>query len=475
MVQPKGMWHSLQNQILLPVAGLLLITTGGMGAWQAWSAARERQSQLEAQIQQVVQTILHSNFPLTDRVCQQMRGLTGADFVVTGPDEKILASSRSALKLPESSSEPRSFQPDSQAIRFTQTVQLPEGDHYWIRVGLGTRGDLEDPRQLHVLYPTREVVQQRGRAIGPAIVVSASAFVLAAGLATLIARRITSPLRRIREQIQQIPEGEFKPIELPARPDEVHALVQAINRMAEQLRHYERVIRETERLRTLGTVGGGLAHQLRNSATGARLAIDLHRETCRLDSDHDALAVATRQLQLIEHYLQKFLTLGQPTQSPHQVFDLREILRDLQPILSPFAAHHRVVLTWPDLDCGLPVHGNPEAIADMISNLLLNAIQAASQPGSGNGQAEVICRVESSADPLRIEIVDNGPGVPGDCVTRLFEPFVSGKPDGIGLGLYLAEQTCRQHLGELEHIREAGWTRFVIRLPRAFAGIEGSR
>ena len=74
--------------------------------------------------------------------------------------------------------------------------------------------------------------------------------------------------------------------------------------------NYELDVRRTERMRTLAHLGGGIAHQLRNSATGCALAVDLHAEECPSGAESSTLAVAKRQLRLMEEYLQRFLQLG---------------------------------------------------------------------------------------------------------------------------------------------------------------------
>src|SRR5712672_1080744 len=78
--------------------------------------------------------------------------------------------------------------------------------------------------------------------------------------------------------------------------------------MAQQLSHYQEVASRTERLRLLGQVSGGLAHQLRNGVTGARLAVQLHTRDCAADAE--TLAVALRQLTLVELHLKRFLDVG---------------------------------------------------------------------------------------------------------------------------------------------------------------------
>ena len=93
------------------------------------------------------------------------------------------------------------------------------------------------------------------------------------------------------------------------RNDELRNLAESINRMAGQLANYERQVRRHERLKTLGQLGASMAHQLRNAATGGRMAIELHRRDCPRATSDNSLEVALRQLLLMESYLRQFLTI----------------------------------------------------------------------------------------------------------------------------------------------------------------------
>ena len=94
-------------------------------------------------------------------------------------------------------------------------------------------------------------------------------------------------------------------------------------------------------------------------------------------------------------------------------------------------------------------------------NLTLNAIEAAGQGGTVSLEAFARDR------EVFIEVVDTGPGPPAELAGELFEPFVTSKKEGVGLGLALARQVAVDHGGQLSWTRAAGLTRFVLMLPRA--------
>src|SRR5207244_5832853 len=104
-----------------------------------------------------------------------------------------------------------------------------------------------------------------------------AAVVLVVGVGQRLGRRIQELERRTR----LIAAGDFSPMPLPRRNDELRDLGRSVNEMAQQLAQYQETVKRTERLRLLGQVSGGLAHQLRNGVTGATLALQLPARACR--------------------------------------------------------------------------------------------------------------------------------------------------------------------------------------------------
>src|SRR5262249_53663563 len=196
--------------------------------------------------------------------------------------------------------------------------------------------------------------------------------------------------------------------------------------MAQRLTQLQETVQKTERLRLLGQVSGGLAHQLRNAVTGARLAVQLHARECTTGADAEALDVALRQLALVEANLKRFLDLGRPTESRHEPCDLNALLGLAVSLYRPQCRHASIDLRWqPPLD-PLTLHGDAGQLEHLFLNLLSNAVEAAGPNGSVHVQS-AICNSSLRPKTVAIEIRDSGPGPPADLAPRLFEPFVTGK------------------------------------------------
>ncbi len=259
------------------------------------------------------------------------------------------------------------------------------------------------------------------------------------------------------------------------RNDELRDLASSVNQMAQMLARYEDQVRRHEKLRTLGQLGGGLAHQLRNSATGCRMALELHRRECPRSEDCENLDVAARQLTLMERYLERFLSLRSGQPRPHARLDLAEGIRTAVALVRPAAKHHGVELAWDPSARPLEVEGDAAELEQVFVNLLVNAIEAA----VGYGRAErgaaspaapatapavaVATRIE--AESVVVEVSDNGPGPEPGVRDSLFEPLVTDKADGTGLGLAVAREIVQRHCGQIAWQRRGERTCFEVRLP----------
>jgi signal transduction histidine kinase len=227
--------------------------------------------------------------------------------------------------------------------------------------------------------------------------------------------------------------------------------------MAQQLARLQEAIRKSERLRLLGQLSGGLAHQLRNGAAGAKLALQLHATECPA-GDREALDVALRQLALLEANLRRFLDLGRPGGMRREPCSLVRLIDEAVALWRPQCKHAGTELAWePAGDA--EVIGDAGQLGDLILNVIGNAVEAAGPGGS------VGVRLLTQEGNHRIEVSDSGVGPPAGIAERVFEPFVTGKDEGVGLGLAVARQAAEAHGGRIDWRRDDGRTYFVIELP----------
>ena len=311
------------------------------------------------------------------------------------------------------------------------------------------------------LYPESSWREARWESAQVPLSLGAGALVLMAAATTWIAHRISGRIHRLENQVARIAEGDFQELVLDPRAprDEVNDLSRSINRMCTQLRQMSQTIRQSERTQTLAQLAAGMAHQLRNALTGARLSIQLHLKRCDQARADTSMTVALRQLALMEEQVRGLLTLSRLEGRPHTACDLVRLLHDVALLLQPSSEHARVALRVGIEPPTAIIMADEPSLRAAVLNLALNAIEAAGPGGS------VTLELKSENQVHAIEVTDTGPGPPPQLGENLFEPFVTGKPEGVGLGLALARHVARVHHGRVTWAREGALTRFRMTLP----------
>lgn len=463
----------LRRQILLPMVSVVLAAVLVVSLLNAYLASKQVIADVDEQQSNVARTLAATNFPLERNVLRQTRGLTGAEYLISSDDSVALAASDDGLL--SLSAANLAAQGASQSL----DVSLAEGTVEMIHIqGIVDRRAVGGSKlQLHAFYPAKAWRAARWQATWPPLAIGAVAVALTIAAAYVVALRVTGPIDQLQKQVKQIAAGDYQQMPATGSDDEVHQLAQAINQMAQRLADYEEEIRRSERLRTLGQLGGGIAHQVRNAATGCRLALDLLERDLQLagvcnSSQQESLDVATQQLALIESYVQRLLSLGRSETQQHQAIDLSQLLTQLVPLVLPTARHLGIEIQCSVGNHPVIVNGDTASLQQMVINLIINAIEAAADRRTLSGNGVVQMRLNASdSSHTEIEIVDNGAGVSEFAASRMFEPFATDKPQGTGLGLCVARKTAEAHRGSIRWSREQDQTHFFVTLPLATSDV----
>jgi signal transduction histidine kinase len=451
----------IRYQVLVPVLVLLL---GVVGA-STWLAVRSAESavrhQIEAQLRQVARTLDRASFPFTERVLEQVEDLSGARCLIVTADGRRLAAPRDPPVEPPAEDAPAE---DWENLRLGPTVSA--GGESYLSSKVRLRSVEGGAATLYLLYPESRWRDALWHALRPALLLGlvggVGSVALALAVATWLARRV----RSLEQRTRLIAAGDFRPMPLPGWDDELRDLAVSVNEMADHLARLQDAVRKAESLRLLGQVAGGLAHQLRNGVTGARLAVQVHARECAGPDDPEALAVALRQLALVEEKLRRFLHLGGEDRPDPRPCSLPGLIEEAVSLVRPQCRHTHVELTWRPPPDDVTVLGDASQLGQLFLNVLGNAVEAAG-PG---GRVEVSARLRTDPACALVEVTDSGPGPPPEIAGRLFEEFVTSKPGGVGLGLAVARQVTEAHGGRIEWGREQGLTHFRITLPTGPAG-----
>ena len=221
--------------------------------------------------------------------------------------------------------------------------------------------------------PWRREFQQ---ALLPASLAAAAATLVSASAAIWLSRRISLPLQRLAIQTAAAARHPALGVDLPRTHDELRDLAVALDGLLRERRTYELRLREEERRRSLQQLASGLAHQLRNYATAARMALELHIAECQADSTPEELAVVLRQIRLMENLLRQFLSLeASPADSPGGA-DLVRTVEEAVELSGPAFRHAGVSLRLNLPKRQLLLKASDSALGQLVSNLLMNALEA---------------------------------------------------------------------------------------------------
>jgi signal transduction histidine kinase len=448
----------LRYQILIPTLSIVLLMLAVSTFLSARMAARRTEHDIAQRLRQMGDTLQASAFPLTDSVLKKMRGLSGAEFVLADREGRVLAASRhfDVRLLPPADVANLSDVSFDQDFDAEVTVNA---ERYFDRVVRITRaGETAPSAWLHMLFSEQDWRQARRDAALPSLLVGAVAIAITVGTSLELSWRVTRPIRRLQSHLGRIAAGEFKPMTLPDRNDEMQDLAVSVNVLAARLEELDQAIRRGERLAILGQLSGGIAHQMRNSITGAKMAIELHQRGCSAH-DTECIPVALRQLQLVHEQIQSLLNSGRRRKALPTNLKLETVVGEVERLVAPSARHRRIDLVV-EPGNGCSVYGDADQLRQLVLNLALNALEAVSR----EGRVRIV--VDQTPEEVRLRVFDTGPGPPARLAERIFEPFTTGKPEGIGLGLAVARQTAESHDGSLEFYRDRNETCFELRLPK---------
>lgn len=272
-------------------------------------------------------------------------------------------------------------------------------------------------------------------------------------------RRMATPLVRVAQRMDAIQHRlpEHLEPELYNYRDELGHLFEAYNRMVEALREkalLERSVLSAERLAAVGRLTAVMAHEINNPLAGMLTALDTLKRRGLDERSLRTLGLLERGLLQVRDTVAALLVEARPQKRDLSPQDLDDIRTLMQPAATKSGVRLEIEV---NLTTALPVPAGP--VRQVLINLLNNAIEAAA---SGSW---VRCAVAVAPEGLGMEVVNSGDPIPPDRLEHLFEPFVSYREGGLGLGLWVTYQLVSQLAGRIEVSCEDGAVRFAVSVP----------
>jgi two-component system nitrogen regulation sensor histidine kinase GlnL len=215
-----------------------------------------------------------------------------------------------------------------------------------------------------------------------------------------------------------------------------------------------------------------LAHEIKNPLGGLRGSAQLLERELDRPELREYTQVIIKEADRLQALMDRLLTPHRlPNQLPMNIHEVCERVRSL--ILAEFPSGIQV---HRDYDVSLPdFHADPEQLIQAVLNIVRTAAQAILGYNPRKGQGEIVLRTRVARQAtlakrgrklaLELQVEDNGPGVPAEIRDRIFQPLVSGREGGSGLGLTLAQTLVQHHHGVIECESQPGRTCFHIVLP----------
>ncbi|MBN2581203.1 MAG: hypothetical protein JXB10_19635 [Pirellulales bacterium] len=236
-----------------------------------------------------------------------------------------------------------------------------------------------------------------------------------------------------------------------------------ITQVVEQLQESRREAIRAERLAAVGELAAGVAHELRNPLTSVKLLVQTAAQRRPGQPlPEKQLRVLQEEVARMETTIQGLLDFARPPALRRVRHDLRETVRRAVNLVEGRAKQQQVVVLEFVPDLPVFIDGDPELLHQVFVNLLLNGVDAMAE----GGELRVSVEASPGERSCRVGVSDSGAGVPPEILARIFEPFVTTKQRGTGLGLAVSRRIVKQHRGDLKAAnRRGGGAVFTVELP----------
>ena len=350
----------------------------------------------------------------------------------------------------------------------TGRASLGGAPYQYLVAALPTRGV---PAAAVLLRPVGNELRVVTGIVSSLVGVGIAALVLALILALVVARIVARPAQVLAEASARLARGDFRAPLPPDSGDEVGQLARAFAEMRSAIAEREARLRSAqaemihrEKLAAMGRLVAQLSHEINNPIYNIQNCLEaLERRGDPRDPNREFLLLAQEELARMAELTRRMLDHSRPLSDAAAPLNLNSTVQRVLGLAGTELAGRGVrVDTW--LERGLPpVVAHPDAIQQVLANLVNNAMDAMPEGGT------LRISTRTAADAVEVAVEDTGSGIADDQLPHIFEAFYTTKPGvrGLGLGLFVSEGIIRGHRGRISvESRPGAGSRFTIRLPR---------
>jgi signal transduction histidine kinase len=450
----------LHHRIVIPLVLVALLTTSVAALVSLSLIRRALEGRVGSQLASAALAVSRSGFATNPMILGRVKEITGADVVTYTLGGEAVASTAPAVSraaLLATVSEDRSIASAAAGetvLRRTTCSGVPCYIAY-TRVAA-------TPDTIVALVEETSELNAATRAIQRTILLSAALGALVLVLVSqLVARRVTSPLARLVSFTRDVAGGSRGQRAVVGR-DEVGELAGAFNDMLDRLEKAQDAAVRSEKLALAGMLAARVAHDIRNPLSSLKMQAQLLRTRVPTAEGQTMLRAVLHEVEQVESVVRGLLELARPGQMDPRPTQLNDVVREVLDYMRLQLIHSKIEASA-DLDAALP----PIALdAQRFKQALLNVITNAMEAMPGGGMLTVTTRLASDASSVVLTACDDGIGVDPAMLDSVFDPFVSSKRDGVGLGLVNTRSIVESHGGRVRLApREPKGTCVTISLP----------
>ncbi|MFA5910441.1 MAG: ATP-binding protein [Vicinamibacterales bacterium] len=448
----------LHYRIVIPFAVVALVATSASAFLALLVVSRAFEARIQSQILNTADVISRGGFAFNPAILRSVKAITGADVVAFDDGGAVLSTTidpaRDRLIRTVTSGE------DARAARAAGVAGLVHALDCDAPCYAAYRPVSDRPGVLvAVIVETTEAaaaIRTVARTILLTALTSLAGLVL---ISQVVARRVTAPLEQLVTFTHNVAGGGRG--RARAGTDEVGRLGQAFNEMLDQLDASQSALVRSEKLALAGLLAARVAHDIRNPLASMKIQAQLLESRVKGDARSGTLVGAVLDdISQLESVIRDLIELARPGEIRRMPADLNALIRTVLRQLDARLLHRKVAVQL-DLPARLPlVNIDPERLSQALLNVISNAGDA--MPNGG----VLDIRTRATGDHVVIEIDDDGEGIDPEIMDRVFDPFVSSKPGGVGLGLVNAKAVVESHGGRIALTpRQPRGTRAMMTLP----------
>jgi two-component system NtrC family sensor kinase len=286
--------------------------------------------------------------------------------------------------------------------------------------------------------------------------------------AYILVSRILRSINRFTKYAQRIASGDFTPI-MPRRRfrDEFTDLALAINKMIQELEQREEGLIQLHKVRAVGTLTAGIAHELNNPLNNIMLSAHMMLEDYNQmadDDKKDILNDIVSETNRSRNIISNLLDFARQSSSQVEPLNLASLIRDTIKLSANQIKLAGIRVEFQAADNLPQIHGDVQQLRQVFLNLIFNAIDASKK----GDKIQVFVIPADEPDYVAVKVVDFGTGIPEHILNSIFDPFFTtkGKGKGTGLGLSVSQGIITKHGGRIKvSSRDGEGSTFTVTLP----------